>query len=65
MHCGRLRFGRIHPSGTLIKSSAPIAVTISDDSLLVTFQPSGCYDIMVTKSFLLTWQAEYIAIKAI
>ncbi|HBP45874.1 MAG TPA: hypothetical protein DD635_08205 [Flavobacteriales bacterium] len=36
-----------HPSGTLIESSAPIAVTVSDDSLFgAPFNPSGCYDIM-------------------
>ena len=54
-----------HPSGTLIQSSAPIAVTISDDSLLgAPFNPSGCYDIMGDQVIPVEVAGkEYIAIK--
>ena len=54
-----------HPSGTLIQSSAPIAVTISDDSLLgAPFNPSGCYDIMGDQVIPVDVAGkEYIAIK--
>lgn len=54
-----------HPSGTLIQSSAPIAVTISDDSLLgAPFNPSGCYDIMGDQVIPVELAGkEYIAIK--
>jgi gliding motility-associated-like protein len=54
-----------HPSGTLVQSSAPIAVTISDDSLLgAPFNPSGCYDVMGDQVIPVEVAGkEYIAIK--
>ena len=53
-----------HPSGTLIQSSAPIAVTISDDSLGAPFNPSGCSDIMGDQVIPVDVAGkEYIAIK--
>ena len=62
---GGFGFGRIAPFWHVDQSSAPIAVTISDDSLLgAPFNPSGCYDIMGDQVIPVDVAGkEYIAIK--
>lgn len=53
-----------HPSGTLITSSAPIAVTISDDSIVGSPYGGSCRDLLGDQAIPISVAgSEYVAIK--
>ncbi|MFZ8835943.1 MAG: gliding motility-associated C-terminal domain-containing protein [Flavobacteriales bacterium] len=54
----------LHPTGTLISSSAPIAVTISDDSIVGSPYQGSCMDLLGDQAIPISVAGnEYIAVK--